>query len=84
VILADSSDFGNQEAWDFANGRVMETMDGLVPDIIGGGFGGTREGPVSYATAGNPQGNPPGQVLWAVQRGFPRKHRESANAVIAI
>lgn len=85
VLLLDSNDFGNDRAWDFANAPVMETLPGLVPNLIGGFEGGGGErGPVGYATAGDSQGNPPGQVLWACQRGFPRKHRESANAVLTI
>lgn len=82
VILTDSANIGDAMAWDFANATVLETMPGVVPALIGGFDGGMQSGPVGYATAGDAHGNPPGQLLWAVQRGFPRKQRLSANAVL--
>jgi len=84
VILADSRDFGSAEPWDFANADVIETKRGMVPSLIGEEFAESIPGPVAYATAGDPNGDPPGQVLYAVQRGWPRKHRQSANAVLTI
>lgn len=84
VILSDSDDDGDSTVWDFGNAVVVETMLGMVPALIDGDFGGEQEGPVSYATAGDPQGNPPGELLWAVQRGWDRKHDLAANAVLTI
>ncbi len=84
VLLLDSGDIGNSRAWDFGNAMVTESKPGMVPNIIGGFQGGGAFGPVAYATGADPNGNPPGQVLWAVQRGFPRRIRESANAVLTI
>ncbi len=82
AVLTDSSQWGSFTCWDFANAIVPETIPGMVPGIIGGGFANEQAGPVAYATAANLQGNPPGQVLWAVQRGFPRKHWEPASACL--
>ncbi|MBV9849825.1 MAG: hypothetical protein JO250_09155 [Armatimonadetes bacterium] len=82
AVLTDSSQWGSSLIWDFANGIVPETIPGMVPGIIGGDFDGEQAGPISFATAANLQGNPPGQVLWAAQRGFPRKHWEAGSAVL--
>ncbi len=84
VLLLDSGDLGDAMTWDFGNAVVVETMPGMVPQLIDGDFEGEQEGPVAYATGGDPQGNPPGQVLWACQRGWPRLHDEAANAVLTI
>lgn len=75
---------GRRNAYDFANAECEEAMPGMVPDIIGG-FDGTEGdgfGPLGYATAASPDGNPPGLNMWAVASGFPRKHKEAATAVL--
>lgn len=82
VLISTSQADGNASLWDFGNGEVQETRPGAVPLIIGGDFGAVQEGPVAYATAADPHGNPPGQILWAVGRGFPRKYKESITGVI--
>lgn len=82
VILSSTQFDNNGRVWDFANAVVPETRPGMVPLMIGGGFGAERSGPVGYATAADPHGNPPGQILWGVQRGFPRLHKETATGVI--
>lgn len=82
VILADSADFGSSQGWDFANAIVLETLPGNVPLLIGSFPDGPTSGPLAYSTGADPHGNPPGQLMWAVQRGFPRKHRLSVNAVL--
>ncbi len=84
VVLSATQFDGNTAAWDWANGIVPETAPGQIPLMIGEGFGGERSGPVAYATAADPHGNPPGQILWAASRGFPRKHRETATAVLTV
>lgn len=62
------------DSLDFANVEVIETMNGMVPLLLGDDFSEAMEGPVAYATAADPHGDPPGELLWAVQRGWPRLH----------
>lgn len=81
VILSSTDLDRDPNIWDFAAATIYETERGRVPSLIGN-FDGGQSGPVAYATASDPQGNPPGEVLWAVDRGFPRKHNLSANALI--
>lgn len=79
VILSNTADDGDSNAMDFANGIVTESV---VSPIIGhGGIGGEAFGPIAYFT-GNENLNPPDITAWGVARGFPRKHRETATAVI--
>lgn len=79
VILSNTQDDNDSTAMDFANGIVTES---IVSPLIGhGGIGGESFGPIAYFT-GNENLNPPDIVAWAVARGFPRKHRETATAVI--
>lgn len=79
VILSDSRDDNDGNAMDFANGIVTES---IVSPLIGhGGIGGESFGPIAYFT-GNENLNPPDIVAWSVARGFPRKHRETATAVV--
>lgn len=85
VVLTDSTNDNNTAAMDFANGVVTES---IVADLVGSGMigslGGPQTGPVAYATAANPQLNPPGIVYWGVARGFPRKHLLQASAVLTV
>lgn len=83
VLLTGTTYDGNRMVWDWASGEVLETNPGMVPSIIGG-FDGPRRGPVGYVTASDPQGNPPGLNMWAVESGFPRKHKESVSAVLTV
>jgi hypothetical protein len=83
VLLTTVAADNNRSVWDWANGVVFETMPGMVPLMIGS-FDGEKEGPVAYATAADPHGNPPGKILWGVGRGFPRKHRESVSACLTV
>lgn len=81
VIFSATGFDGDTTTWDFAAGLIQETRPGLVPGIIGG-FQGQDYGPVGYWSAANLDGNPPGMVGWAVDRGFPRKYNPAANAVL--
>jgi hypothetical protein len=85
VILTDSSNDNDVSCCDFANGIVTES---IVSSLVGtgmiGDLGGPQEGPVAYATAANPQLNPPGIVYWGVQRGFPRRHLLQCSAVLTV
>jgi hypothetical protein len=82
AIVTSLQYLNNQAVMDFANGVVSESEVGTgAPTVIGGGFTLPERGPVSYATY-NPDLNPPNYKIWAVQRGFPRKHRATATAVI--
>jgi hypothetical protein len=85
VVLSRSSDEGNGEAYDMANGRVTEAM---VADLVGGGMvggnlAGDAYGPVGYYT-GRPDLNPPDAVAWGVCRCFPRKYLPEASAVLTV
>jgi hypothetical protein len=89
VILGTSIADNARAYWDWGNAVVPETRPGNVPLMIGtdgemggGGFDGERSGPIGYATAADPHGNPPGQIIWAVGRGYPRKYKETITAVI--
>jgi hypothetical protein len=79
--LSNSNDDNNAGTFDFANTTVNETEVGDVPgtSVVGGGFPAPQSGPVSYATI-TPDLNPPNITIWAVARGFPRKHRKTATA----
>ncbi len=81
VLLSVRADDNDPSAMDFANGIVTESV---VSDLVGnGGIGGEAFGPVAYYT-GNTDLNPPDIRAWAVARGFPRKHRETAIATITV
>lgn len=90
VILGSKIADNNARFWDWANAVIPETRPGNVPLMIGedgsigGSFGAEQEGPVAYATAGDPHGNPPGQILWAVGRGYPRKYKETITGVLTV
>lgn len=79
-FLGNTGDDNNEAAMDFGNTIVNETEGNDVPGIIGGGFPAPQTGPVSYAV--HDGHNPPGQSIWAVARGFPRKKNKYATARI--
>jgi hypothetical protein len=84
VALSSRADDGNTSCWDFANGVVTES---LVAALVGDPDNfpvGEQYGPVAFYTPGSPDLNPPGLRVWAVQRGFPRKHRKTASAVLTV
>lgn len=85
AFLSNTADDNNSAAFDFGHTTVNETEVGIVPgtQVIGGGFAAPQFGPVSYATIKGDL-NPPNLTLWAVERGFPRKHRASATARITM
>ncbi|MCW5936735.1 MAG: major capsid protein [Fimbriimonadaceae bacterium] len=84
VILSVKAFDGNTSVWDFANAVVTESIVGNKANValVGGGFASPVRGPVGYGT-GSPDLNPPNITLWGVQRGFPRKHMETATARIS-
>lgn len=82
VILSSRAFDNDEDTWDFANGTVTETTLRDFVNMPFGTFDGPSEGPVAYATVANPQLNPPGIILWAVARGFPRKHNVAASACL--
>lgn len=83
VLLTSSADDGRGDVFDWANAAVEEAMPGMVPAMIGAPEGGPY-GPFGYVTAADSQGNPPGVNVWAVARGFPRKHMEAHSAVLTV
>jgi len=85
VLLSSRNADNDSRYWDWANAVVLETVAGsMFPGLIGEFSGGEQEGPVSYATVGDPNLNPPGPILWAVTRGFPRKHKEACTSVLTV
>lgn len=81
IILTSTAGDNNRAYWDWANGEVMEAVQNAM---FGGAFAmdAGLEGPLSYATIGDPNMNPPGPLLWGVGRGFTRKHMEAASACL--
>lgn len=82
ICLYDSTIFDG--GVDFANTTVIETMAGLVPLMLGTDFPMPMEGPVAYATASDPHGDPPGEILWAVQRGWPRLNNYAKKVALKV
>lgn len=81
VILSSSQDDGDAAAMDFANGMVTES---IVAGVAGlSGISDNTFGPIAYYTSPSDL-NPPEIQAWAVARGFPRKHRETATAVLTV
>ena len=83
ISLYDDSIF-ETDSLDFANVEVLETMHETVPMLIGEPFAEPMAGPVGYVTAADSQGNPPGEVLWAVQRGWPRLHQWQKKTAVKV
>lgn len=84
VILTNSGDDKNEDVFDFANGIVTESIvNGLVSTSVQG-LGSDQYGPVAYSAPTSLDLNPPGLTLWAVARGFPRKHDETESAVLTV
>jgi hypothetical protein len=86
VLLTDSANDGNGNAYDWANCPVSE---GIVANMIGGTSVYGQQipmgrGPIGYATPADPNMNPPGVITWAVARGAPRKHMNQSSAVLSV
>jgi hypothetical protein len=82
IALTSTDGDNNGAYWDWANGVVTESIVASMVDMPLGGFGGPVEGPVGYVTAPNADLNPPDLTMWAVARGFTRKHQLAASAVL--
>jgi hypothetical protein len=81
-MLMSSANDGNEQAWDFANGVVTESrFAGMTSGAANRDPGAPKRGPYGYVTFPNHL-NPPNITYWGVQRGFPRKKRPAASAVI--
>lgn len=84
VILSNTNDDNDPAVMDFANGIVIESVVAPLFNADAAAFmGGEQFGPVAYYT-GNQNLNPPDLSAWAVVRGFPRKHVETATAVLTV
>lgn len=83
VILSNSEWDNNARVWDLASAVLEETKPGRIPSLIGS-FDGPDSGPVGYATAADPNGDPPGIILWAASKAWPRKRLEAANACLTV
>lgn len=87
VILSNTENDNNPAVQDFANGITTESLlSGFLPNTgtsMIGTFGGGMRGPVSYATV-PAELNAPNLTLWAVMRGFPRRFRLQASAVLTV
>jgi hypothetical protein len=84
VVLTSAAFDNDADVWDFANGIVTETQFYNYVDLPFGTFDGPTEGPVGYATLADSRLNPPGIILWAVARGFPRKKNPAASACLTV
>lgn len=85
VIFSSTADDNDPNVTDFANGLTVESMiNSLTRTDVIGGFPAPMRGPIAYATAANSQLNPPGITYWSVARGFPRKHKLQATAVMTV
>lgn len=86
VILSTVADDKDPSAMDFGNAVVTEAVAAqLVQDFGPDNFPvGEQFGPIAFYTLPNAQLNPPGALAWAVMRGFPRKHRKTATAVLTV
>lgn len=81
VLFTNTADDNSGAGWDFAQGVIMETLIGkLGGTSVYGGFPDASFGPVAYATQADPSLNPPGITVWAVDRGAPRKMRQTCSA----
>lgn len=81
AVLTDSTQDGNADTWDFANGNLTEgVVSSLAPGQ--GPHVPVGPGPTVWPALDNLQHNPPGINYWCAQKGFPRKHMLAANAVI--
>ena len=84
VVLSSTGNDNNQQAMDFANAYVTESIVGsLAGSNIVGQFTGAARGPVAYATVPGDL-NPPNITMWGVSRGFPRKKLLQATAVLTV
>lgn len=84
VLLSSTADDNDPTTMDFANGIVTESIvSALGTTSMVGSLGGPQRGPVSYATI-PPDLNPPAITFWGVARGFPRKHKRQATAVLTV
>lgn len=81
IVLSNSQDDNDSSVMDFANGIVTESITSELTGV--GGIGGEAFGPIAYFTSDEDL-NPPDIRAWAVSRGFPRKHRETATATIDV
>jgi hypothetical protein len=91
IMLSSTANDNNPMVQDFANGITTESR---VLNIFGGGANtpavggiigslrGARRGPIGYATLESL--NPPNLSMWAVARGWPRKHMLQANAILDV
>lgn len=84
VLLSTKSDDKNPGAMDFANAMVTESTVAALSGDPDSFPAGEMYGPIAYYTPANTQLNPPGLHAWAVQRGFPRKHRKTATSVLTV
>ncbi len=82
IVFSASTDDNAAAVMDFANGIVTES---IVAGLVGGfgGLGGGQYGPVAYPTVPADL-NPPSVTYWGVARGFPRKHKRAATAVLDV
>lgn len=86
VILWNTEDDGNPDAWNWGNTVVTESIIASIPGMPGvpPGLGGNKRGPVSYVTPQDPRFNPPGMIGWSVARGGVRKIRETASSILTV
>lgn len=85
VVLSNTADDNRAEVMDFANAITTESqVAGIVPTGMIGELPAGQYGPISFATPTDANMNPPGITVWSVARGWPRKWRRAATAVMTV
>ena len=87
VILSATENDNNEAVQDFANGITTESrLSSMLPNTGSGTIGNFEQGvrgPIAYANVPDNM-NPPTATVWGVMRGFPRRHRLQASAVLTV
>lgn len=85
VIIDSTSNDGDGSCWNFGQVPTTESLIGSEFSVPGlaGRFTGSTRGPIGYATVPHSM-NPPNITYWGVDRGWPRKIRQQANAVLTV
>lgn len=84
VILSTRADDKNPSTADFANAVVGESITSRLTGDLYNFPAGSQRGPIAYYAPKSVDLNPPGLNLFAVVRGFPRKHRLTAYSVLTV
>lgn len=84
VSLTTKADDRNPDTMDWANAVIIESMVASLTGALGAFPAGEMYGPIAYYAPANVDMNPPQVNVFGVTRGFPRKHRKTATAVLTV